>query len=206
VSEFAAVTEALAERMQSGGPGLPTVQLAAGAEQLRTLQAEVDALGKQQEELRLAEQLFGMDVTGFPHLNKVCSTTAGQEHVCSEHVLREGSKAGPRGGGTNCCAPRVWADLFGHVAAVQVEAELRRLAQIYAIFSEYTEVVRQYSSMLWSELDIGSLMQGVEGVAGKLKKLKGLEGMPVFGLVQAEIAGFADSLPLMKELKSEALR
>jgi hypothetical protein len=85
----------------------------------------------------------------------------------------------------------VWADLFGHVAAVQVEAELRRLAQIYAIFSEYTEVVRQYSSMLWSELDIGSLMQGVEGVAGKLKKLKGLEGMPVFGLVQAEIAGFA---------------
>lgn len=67
------MTEALAERMQSGGPGLPTVQLAAGAEELRTLQAEVEALGKQQEELRLAEQLFGMNVTSFPHLNKVCS-------------------------------------------------------------------------------------------------------------------------------------
>jgi dynein heavy chain len=87
-----------------------------------------------------------------------------------------------------------------------VEAELRKLAQVYAIFSEHTALVRQYSSMLWSELDIGSLMEGVEGVALRLKKLRGLEDVPVFGLVQAEIAGFADSLPLMKELKSDALR
>jgi dynein heavy chain len=77
---------------------------------------------------------------------------------------------------------------------------------VYAIYSEHTEVVRQYSNMLWSELDIGSLMESVEGVAAKLKKLKGLEDMPMFGLVQAGIAGFADSLPLMKELKSDALR
>jgi len=57
--------------MQSEGPGLPTVQLPAGVEQLRALQEEVDGLTKQQEELRLAEQLFGMDVTSFPHLIKV---------------------------------------------------------------------------------------------------------------------------------------
>lgn len=71
MSEFAAVTEALAARMRSEGPGLPTVQLAAGVEQLRALQAEMGVLAKQQEELRLAEQLFGMDVTSFPHLTKV---------------------------------------------------------------------------------------------------------------------------------------
>jgi dynein heavy chain len=71
VSEFAAVTEALAASMRSEGPGLPTVQLAAGVEQLRVLQAEMAVLAKQQEELRLAEQLFGMDVTSFPHLTKV---------------------------------------------------------------------------------------------------------------------------------------
>lgn len=87
-----------------------------------------------------------------------------------------------------------------------MEAELRKLAQVYAVYSEHTEVVRQYSNMLWSELDIGSLMDSVQGVANKLKKLKGLEDLPVYGRVQAEIAGFADSLPLMKELKSDALR
>lgn len=57
--------------MRSEGPGLPTVQLAVGVEQLRVLQAEMGVLAKQQEELRLAEQLFGMDVTSFPHLTKV---------------------------------------------------------------------------------------------------------------------------------------
>lgn len=57
--------------MQAEGPGLPTVQLSVGVELLRSLQAELDGLGKQQEELRLAEQLFGMDITSFPHLNKV---------------------------------------------------------------------------------------------------------------------------------------
>lgn len=71
VADFAAVTEALAARMHSEGPGLPTVQLAVGVELLRALQSELDGLGKQQEELRLAEQLFGMDVTSFPHLSKV---------------------------------------------------------------------------------------------------------------------------------------
>lgn len=88
----------------------------------------------------------------------------------------------------------------------QVDAELRKLAQVYAIYSQHAEAVRQYSNLLWSELDVGSLMDGVQGVANKLKKLKGLEDMPVYVLVQAEVAGFADSLPLMKELKSDALR
>jgi dynein heavy chain len=49
-------------------------------------------------------------------------------------------------------------------------------------------------------------MDGVQAVSAKLRKLKALQGLPVFGLVQAEITGFADSLPLMKELKSETLR
>jgi dynein heavy chain len=92
------------------------------------------------------------------------------------------------------------------LCCLQVESELRKLAQVYAVYAEHAEAVRQYSNMLWSELDIGNMMDGVQAVATKLKKLKGLEDMPVFGLVQAEIAGFADSLPLMKELKGESLR
>lgn len=87
-----------------------------------------------------------------------------------------------------------------------MESELRKLAQVYAVYAEHAEAVRQYSNMLWSELDVGNMMDGVQAVALKLKKLKALEDMPVFKLVHAEIAGFADSLPLMKELKSESLR
>uniref|UniRef100_A0A383W4S5 Dynein-1, subspecies f n=1 Tax=Tetradesmus obliquus TaxID=3088 RepID=A0A383W4S5_TETOB len=157
VAVFAALTAELEARMRSEGPGLPTVQLAAGLESLKVFQGEVEGLAKQREQLRLAEQLFDMDITSYPLLSKV-------------------------------------------------ESELRKLAQVYAVYAEHAEAVRQYSNMLWSELDIGNMMNGVQAVATKLKKLKGLEDMPVFGLVQAEIAGFADSLPLMKELKSESLR
>lgn len=96
--------------------------------------------------------------------------------------------------------------LFFTSASLQVESELRRLALLYAVYAEHAEAVRQYSGMLWSELDVGNMMDGVQGVATKLKKLKGFESMPVYELVQAEIAGFADSLPLMKELKSDSLR
>lgn len=43
-------------------------------------------------------------------------------------------------------------------------------------------------------------------VAQKLRKLKHLRLLPVYDLVEKEIQGFHNSLPLMKELKSEALR
>lgn len=89
---------------------------------------------------------------------------------------------------------------------LQVEAELRKLAQIYAVYAEHAEAVRQYSNMLWSDLDIGGMMDQVQAVATKLKKLKNFDNLPVYQLVQSEISGFADSLPLMKELKSDALR
>jgi dynein heavy chain len=43
-------------------------------------------------------------------------------------------------------------------------------------------------------------------VAQKLRKLKHLRLLPVYDLVDKDIQGFFNSLPLMKELKSEALR
>lgn len=60
--------------------------------------------------------------------------------------------------------------------------------------------------MLWSELDVGSMVSGTEEVAAKLKRLKELRNLPTYDLVDREIAGFYSSLPLMKELKSDALR
>ncbi|KAF8069431.1 DHC1 [Scenedesmus sp. PABB004] len=98
-------------------------------------------------------------------------------------------------------------DATSYPCLSKVESELRRLAAVYAVYAEHAEAVRQYGAMLWSELDVGAMMAGVQGVAGRLKKLKAAtEDLPVYALVAAEVAGFADSLPLMRELKSEALR
>jgi dynein heavy chain len=88
----------------------------------------------------------------------------------------------------------------------QVEADLKKLSQIYGVYSAHAEAVRLYSNQLWSELDVAGMMTATEEVAARLTKLKGVKDLPTYAAVEAEITGFRDSLPLMKELKSEALR
>lgn len=71
VADFEALITELEDRMHASGPGLPTVQLSTGLETLKAFQEEVEGLAKQREQLRLAEQLFDMDVTSYPILSKV---------------------------------------------------------------------------------------------------------------------------------------
>lgn len=62
---------ALAERLKQAGPGAPGTPLPEGLELLQQFQQEVEVLAKQRDALRLAEQLFDMDVTGYPALAEV---------------------------------------------------------------------------------------------------------------------------------------
>lgn len=71
VAAFTSFTQQFEERMCTSGPGLATVQLPQGLESLKVFQEELEGLGKQREQLRLAEQLFDMDITSYPHLSKV---------------------------------------------------------------------------------------------------------------------------------------
>ncbi|GMH41526.1 hypothetical protein BSKO_09436 [Bryopsis sp. KO-2023] len=97
-------------------------------------------------------------------------------------------------------------DITGYPDLVQVETEMKKLQQIYAVYAEHADAVRQYSTMLWSELDVDKMMVGTEEISQKLKKLKDLRHMQMFEVVEQEIQGFQKALPLMKELKSDALR
>ena len=49
-------------------------------------------------------------------------------------------------------------------------------------------------------------MTGTDEIMNKLRKLKSLKSLPIYELVEKEIQGFFNSLPLMRELKSDALR
>lgn len=132
-------------------------------------------------------------------------------------------------------------------AIIQVEAEMRKLAAVYELYSSHAEAVAGWSRQLWAELDVVSMIAGVEETGQKLRIARAqLAGLPVFevcsslaalhsvsclrlfpdrtllaavlmpsnsahcdGLLQAlerVVASFASSLPLMKDLKSDALR
>jgi len=60
--------------------------------------------------------------------------------------------------------------------------------------------------VLWADLNMQSMIEATEEVHARLKKIKHLTDMPVYGAVCKSIEGFLSSLPLMKELKSDALR
>ena len=92
------------------------------------------------------------------------------------------------------------------LAAVQAEAELKRLGQVYGVYAEHADNVRQYSQQLWADLDITRMVTGTDEVAKKLRALTSLKMLPVYETVEKEIQGFKNSLPLMRDLKNDALR
>lgn len=83
---------------------------------------------------------------------------------------------------------------------------MRKLQQIYAIYEQHSKAVDSFSVVLWADLDVNKIVVAAEEVALKLKQMKHLAHMPIFDVVSTNISGFMSSLPLMKELKSDALR
>ena len=69
----------------------------------------------------------------------------------------------------------------------QVEFDLKKLAQVYAVYAEQADAVRQYGQLLWSELDVSKMVVGTEGVLAKLRTLKHLKLLPVYELVEKDV-------------------
>ena len=83
---------------------------------------------------------------------------------------------------------------------------MTRLQQVYAVYEEHAKNVEHFSTVLWIDVDISKITDATETVLNKLRKMKELSDLPVYNLVTKEINAFLASLPLMKDLKSEALR
>jgi dynein heavy chain, axonemal len=83
---------------------------------------------------------------------------------------------------------------------------MQKLQQIYSVYEGHAKNVDSFSMVLWADLDVNKIIEVTEDVAHELRKKRHLSDMPLFELVSKNIQGFLSSLPLMKELKSDALR
>lgn len=83
---------------------------------------------------------------------------------------------------------------------------MQRLQQVYSIYESHAKNVESFSMVLWADLDVQTMIEATEEVSARLQKLRHLADMPVYGTMCKSIDGFLSSLPLMKELKSPALR
>lgn len=68
VVDFAGYTAELWERFRTSGPGLPTVELTVGLDELHKYEGLLADALRQREQLVLAEKLFDMSITAYPEL------------------------------------------------------------------------------------------------------------------------------------------
>lgn len=83
---------------------------------------------------------------------------------------------------------------------------MQKLQQLYSVYEVHAKNVDSFSMVLWADLDVTKIIDVTEEVATELKKKRILSDMPLYEVVSKNIEGFLSSLPLMKELKSDALR
>ena len=89
------------------------------------------------------------------------------------------------------------------------ELEIKNLSQVYELYENHKKRVHSFSSMLWSELDISKVLVSTEETISQTKvmsKRKGIGALPIFKVVEQNILSFQSSLPLIQNLKNDALR
>lgn len=88
-----------------------------------------------------------------------------------------------------------------------VEEEMVKLTELYGVYAAMKESLKKWSSMLWAELEVGTLNRGIATYSKTLKKMdKPLVKMHVYKKITIRVSGFKDSIPLLTSLKNDALR
>ncbi|XP_038229191.1 dynein axonemal heavy chain 10 [Dermochelys coriacea] len=90
---------------------------------------------------------------------------------------------------------------------LKVQKDMRDLKQIYDIYKLQRAAKEEWSQTLWVNLNVQFLQEGIEGFLKSLRKLpKQMRSMPVAYHLEAKMKAFKDSIPLLLDLKNEALR
>ncbi|KAM9822995.1 dynein axonemal heavy chain 10-like [Syngnathus typhle] len=90
---------------------------------------------------------------------------------------------------------------------VSIQKDMNGFRLIYDIFQEQKAAKNKWSQTLWADLNIQLLQEGAEGFLKEMRKLpKDVRSLPVAYILEGRMKEFRDSLPLLLDLKNEALR
>lgn len=98
-------------------------------------------------------------------------------------------------------------DVLPYPDLQQTQQELDQLGKIYDLYTQFKEFQDNMSSMLWGDLDITALQKGAEDFERQARKFpKDLKELFTFKLVEAKLANFKEALPLVVNLKNDAMK
>jgi len=140
------------------GPGVSSVSLEQGVELMAEYKTTLARLNKVKAELINAQNLFNLDVKGYPMLQMT---------------------------------------MF----------DMDQLDKIYSLFIKFKDFQETMASTLWGDLDIQVLMKGADDFEKECKRFpKELKEIYTFKTVEARLANFKESLPLVVNLKNDAMK
>ncbi|XP_062874230.1 dynein axonemal heavy chain 10 [Trichomycterus rosablanca] len=90
---------------------------------------------------------------------------------------------------------------------LNVQRDMSGLKQIYEVYNAQQAAKTEWAQTLWVNLNIQLLQEGIEGFIKSLRKLpKDVRALPVAFFLEGRMREFKESLPLLLDLKNEALR
>uniref|UniRef100_A0A4W6G9Y8 Dynein axonemal heavy chain 10 n=1 Tax=Lates calcarifer TaxID=8187 RepID=A0A4W6G9Y8_LATCA len=90
---------------------------------------------------------------------------------------------------------------------ISIQKDMKGLRQIYDVYKAQKDAKTEWSQTLWVDLNIQLLQEGVEGFIKRLRQLpKDVRALPVAFFLEGRMKEFRESLPLLLDLKNEALR
>ncbi|XP_013358995.1 PREDICTED: dynein heavy chain 10, axonemal isoform X2 [Chinchilla lanigera] len=94
-----------------------------------------------------------------------------------------------------------------HPQLLKVQKEMAGLRVIYELYEGLKAAKEDWSQTLWINLNVQLLQEGVDGYFKALKKLpRAVRALSVAYHLEAKMKAFKDSIPLLLDLKHEALR
>uniref|UniRef100_A0A803XMX1 Dynein axonemal heavy chain 10 n=1 Tax=Meleagris gallopavo TaxID=9103 RepID=A0A803XMX1_MELGA len=96
---------------------------------------------------------------------------------------------------------KVYPDLM------KMQNDMKGLKQVYEIYELQKAAKEEWSRTLWINLNVQLLQEGIEGFLKAFRKLpKQVRSMPAACHLETKMKAFRDSIPLLLDLKNEALR
>ncbi|XP_021268215.1 dynein heavy chain 10, axonemal isoform X2 [Numida meleagris] len=96
---------------------------------------------------------------------------------------------------------KVYPDLM------KVQNDMKGLKQVYEIYELQKAAKEEWARTLWINLNVQLLQEGIEGFLKAFRKLpRQVRSMPAACHLETKLKAFRDSIPLLLDLKNEALR
>ena len=98
-------------------------------------------------------------------------------------------------------------DVKAYPLLSNTQSDVEKLDKIYSLYSQFVEFQEVMADKLWNDIDVGGLQAGIDEKQRAAKAFpKELKEIYTFKMVENKLANFQEALPLIINLKNDAMK